>query len=116
MLLAPSIRVQKSQGGGGSPVIRGLRQIGVLLVLDGVRMNNGIFRSGHLQNAITVDPNSLERVEIIYGSSSVGYGSDALGGVVHYYTKTPKINNAKKFTNFFSSTFNSSRKRCSPFQ
>ncbi len=109
LLLAPSVRVQKSQGGGGSPVIRGFEANRVLLVLDGVRMNNGIFRSGHLQNAITVDPNSLERVEIIYGSSSVGYGSDALGGVVHYYTKTPKINNAKKLINFFSSTFNSAR-------
>ena len=109
LLLAPSVRVQKSQGGGGSPIIRGFEANRVLLVVDGVRMNNGIFRSGHLQNAITVDPNSLERVEIIYGSSSVGYGSDALGGVVHYYTKTPKINNAQKLTNFFSSTFNSSR-------
>ena len=109
LLLAPSVRVQKSQGGGGSPVIRGFEANRVLLVVDGVRMNNGIFRSGHLQNAITVDPNSLERVEVIYGSSSVGYGSDALGGVVHYYTKTPKINNAQKLTNFFSSTFNSSR-------
>ena len=109
LLLAPSVRVQKSQGGGGSPVIRGFESNRVLLVVDGVRMNNGIFRSGHLQNAITVDPNSLERVEIIYGSSSVGYGSDALGGVVHYYTKTPKINNAQKLTNFFSSTFNSAR-------
>ena len=109
LLLAPSVRVQKSQGGGGSPVIRGFEANRVLLVVDGVRMNNGIFRSGHLQNAITVDPNSLERVEIIYGSSSVGYGSDALGGVVHYYTKTPKINNAQKLINFFSSTFDSSR-------
>lgn len=109
LLLAPSVRVQKSQGGGGSPVIRGFESNRVLLVVDGVRMNNGIFRSGHLQSAITVDPNSLERVEIIYGSSSVGYGSDALGGVVHYYTKTPKINNAQKLTNFFSSTFNSAR-------
>ncbi len=107
--LAPSVRIQKSQGGGGSPVIRGFEANRVLLVVDGIRMNNGIFRSGHLQNAITVDPNSLERVEIIYGSSSVGYGSDALGGVVHYYTKTPKINNANKLINFFSSTFNSSR-------
>ena len=105
--MAPSIRVQKSQGGGGSPVIRGFEANRVLLVLDGVRMNNGIFRSGHLQNAITVDPNSLERVEIIYGSSSVGYGSDALGGVVHY-TKTQK-STMPKFTNFFSSTFNSAR-------
>ena len=70
-------------------LLEDLRQIGSLVV-DGVRMNNGIFRSGHLQNAITVDPNSLERVEIIYGSSSVGYGSMHLEGVVHYYTKTPK--------------------------
>ena len=94
LLLAPSIRLQKSQGGGGSPVLRGFEANRVLLVVDGVRLNNAIYRSGHLQNAITVDPNSIERVEVIYGSSSVGYGSDALGGVVHYYTKTPKINNS----------------------
>ena len=55
-------------------------------------MNNAIYRSGHLQNAITIDPNAIERVEVVYGSSSVGYGSDALGGVVHYFTKTPRIN------------------------
>ncbi len=53
LLLAPSVRVQKSQGGGGSPVIRGFEANRILLVVDGVRMNNGIFRSGHLQNAIT---------------------------------------------------------------
>lgn len=84
LILAPSIRLQKSQGGGGSPVLRGFEANRVLLVVDGVRLNNAIYRSGHLQNAITVDPNSIERVEVIYGSSSVGYGSDALGGVVHY--------------------------------
>ena len=83
---ASGIRVQKSQGGGGSPVIRGFEANRVLLVIDGVRMNNAIYRSGHLQNSITVNPNSLERTEIIYGPSSVGYGSDALGGVVHFYT------------------------------
>ncbi|MAU63404.1 MAG: TonB-dependent receptor [Flavobacteriaceae bacterium] len=92
------VRIQKSQGGGGSPVIRGFEANRVLLVIDGVRMNNAIYRSGHLQNAITIDPNSLERTEVIFGPSSVGYGSDALGGVVHFYTKTPKINNEKKWT------------------
>jgi hemoglobin/transferrin/lactoferrin receptor protein len=106
LLLAPSVRLQKSQGGGGSPVIRGFEANRVLLVVDGVRLNNAIYRSGHLQNAITVDPNSIERVEVIYGSSSVGYGSDALGGVVHYYTKTPKINNSRPLTNAFSSSYN----------
>ena len=106
LLYASGIRVQKSQGGGGSPVIRGFEANRVLLVVDGVRMNNAIYRSGHLQNSITINPNSLERTEIIYGPSSVGYGSDALGGVVHYYTKTPKINNEKKWTIKGMSSFN----------
>ena len=92
------IRIQKSQGAGGSPVIRGFEANRVLLVIDGVRMNNAIYRSGHLQNAITIDPYTLERTEIIFGPSSVGYGSDALGGVVHFFTKTPKINNEKIWT------------------
>ena len=74
LLLAPSVSLQKSQGGGGSPVLRGFEANRVLLVVDGVRLNNAIYRSGHLQNAITVDPNSIERVEVVYGSSSVGYG------------------------------------------
>lgn len=104
---APSIRVQKSQGGGGSPVLRGFEANRVLLVVDGVRLNNAIYRSGHLQNAMTIDPNSIERIEVIYGSSAVGYGSDALGGVVHYYTKTPKINNTQKLNNRISTQYNS---------
>jgi len=106
LLYASGVRVQKSQGGGGSPVIRGFEANRVLLVIDGVRMNNAIYRSGHLQNSITINPNSLERTEIIYGPSSVGYGSDALGGVVHYYTKTPKINNEKKWNIKGISSFN----------
>ncbi|MGB2171178.1 MAG: TonB-dependent receptor plug domain-containing protein [Flavobacteriaceae bacterium] len=109
LLIAPSVRLQQSQGGGGSPVLRGFEANRVLLVVDGVRMNNAIFRSGHLHNAITVDPNSIERVEVVHGSSSVGYGSDALGGVIHYYTKTPRINNSKRFTHNFSTHFNSAR-------
>lgn len=83
----PGIRVQKSQLGGGSPVIRGMESNRVLLVVDGVRMNNAIYRKGHLQNSITVSPLALERVEVVFGPTSVVYGSDALGGVIHYYTK-----------------------------
>ena len=64
----------------------------ILLVVDGVRMNNTIYRSGHLQNAITIDNNILERVEVLFGPSSIMYGSDALGGVVHYYTRNPEFN------------------------
>ena len=65
MAAVPGIKVQKSQFGGGSPVLRGMESNRVLLVVDGVRMNNAIYRKGHLQNAITVAPNQLDRTEIV---------------------------------------------------
>ena len=83
--------IQKSQMGGGSPVVRGFEANKVLLVIDGVRMNNAIYRGGHLQNAITVDAAMLERLEVIYGPGSLVYGSDALGGVVHFRSKNPQL-------------------------
>lgn len=83
--------VQKSQAGGGSPIIRGFEANRVLLVIDGVRMNNAIFRGGHLQNVLRIDQNMLDQVEILYGPSSVVYGSDALGGVMHFKTKLPTL-------------------------
>lgn len=86
-----NVFVQKSQQGGSSPVVRGFEASRVLLVVDGVRMNNLIYRSGHLQNAITVDQNMLESMEVLYGPASTLYGSDALGGVVHFRTKAPKL-------------------------
>lgn len=91
------IFVQKSQQGGSSPVLRGFEASRVLLVIDGVRMNNAIYRSGHLQNVITSDQNSLSRVEVMYGPSSTIYGSDALGGIVHLMTKSPVLSGDKKF-------------------
>ena len=83
--------VQRSQGGGGSPSIRGFEASKILLVIDGVRMNNLIYRAGHLQNIITIDNNMLDRVEILSGPSSTIYGSDALGGVISMYTIKPKF-------------------------
>ncbi|MFZ5941957.1 MAG: TonB-dependent receptor plug domain-containing protein [Bacteroidota bacterium] len=85
------VSIQRTQGGGGSPVLRGFEANRVLLVIDGVRMNNAIYRSGHLQNAITIDPSILERTEVIFGPVSTMYGSDALGGVIHYYTRDPQL-------------------------
>lgn len=81
------VYVQKSQFGGGSPVVRGFEANRVLLVVDGVRMNNAIYRNGHLQNAITVDPLALEQLEVIYGAGALAYGSDAVGGVVYFKTR-----------------------------
>jgi hemoglobin/transferrin/lactoferrin receptor protein len=94
-----SVMIQKSQAGGGSPIIRGFEANKVLIVIDGVRMNNAIFRGGHLQNVISIDPASLERTEIIFGPASVVYGSDALGGVMHFFTRTPRFseNDSVKF-------------------
>lgn len=86
-----NVFVQKSQQGGSSPVIRGFEASRVLLVVDGIRMNNAVYRAGHLQNVITVDQNMLETVEVIYGPASTIYGSDGLGGVLSFRTKTPVL-------------------------
>lgn len=83
--------VQKSQQGGSSPVIRGFEASRILLVVDGVRMNNAIYRSGHLQNVITVDQHMLDRVEISAGPASTLYGSDGLGGSIHLITRNVKL-------------------------
>ncbi|PID89629.1 MAG: TonB-dependent receptor [Bacteroidia bacterium] len=85
------IFIQKSQLGGGSPMIRGFSANRILIVIDGVRMNNAIYRSGNLQNVISIDPNGLENAEVIFGPGSVIYGSDALGGVMDFHTLDPKL-------------------------
>ena len=96
LLSSGDVFVQKSQQGGGSPVLRGFEASRLLLVVDGIRMNNLIYRAGHLQNAITIDPNILERVEILSGPGSTVYGSDALGGVIHFRTKNPAFGTGQK--------------------
>ncbi|WP_394352410.1 TonB-dependent receptor [Pelagihabitans pacificus] len=83
--------VQKSQLGGGSPMIRGFSTNRLLLSVDGVRMNNAIFRGGNLQNVISIDPYTVRNTEVIFGPGSVIYGSDAMGGVMNFYTKKPQF-------------------------
>jgi hemoglobin/transferrin/lactoferrin receptor protein len=89
--------IQKSQLGGGSPMIRGFSANAVLIVVDGVRMNNAIFRGGNLQNVINIDPNSLESAEVVFGPGSVMYGSDALGGVMDFHTMKPRLTTVDTF-------------------
>ncbi|MCB0266000.1 MAG: TonB-dependent receptor [Calditrichaeota bacterium] len=81
--------VQKSQLGGGSPMIRGFATNRVLIAVDGVRMNTAIFRSGNLQNVISLDPFATQRTEITFGPGSVMYGSDAISAVMGFYTLSP---------------------------
>jgi hemoglobin/transferrin/lactoferrin receptor protein len=83
--------VQKSQLGGGSPMIRGFATNRLLLSVDGVRMNNAIFRGGNVQNVISIDPFTVKNTEIIFGPGSVIYGSDAIGGVMNFYTEKPSL-------------------------
>ena len=87
-----NVFIQKSQQGGGSPVLRGFESNKVLLVIDGIRMNNAIYRGGHLQNALRIDQNMLSKAEILFGGGSVIYGSDALGGVMYFETMKPQLN------------------------
>jgi hemoglobin/transferrin/lactoferrin receptor protein len=99
--------VQRSQLGGGSPVIKGFEASRILLVVDGVRLNNAIYRTGHLQNVITIDDDILERVEILSGPASTVYGSDALGGVIHFQTKQPLLEKIQtNVSTRYSSGFN----------
>jgi Outer membrane cobalamin receptor protein len=82
-----AVFVQKSQLGGGSPMIRGFATNRVLITVDGIRMNNAIFRGGNIQNVISIDPFTLDRAEILYGPGTVIAGSDAIGGVINFYTR-----------------------------
>jgi hemoglobin/transferrin/lactoferrin receptor protein len=83
--------VQKSQQGGGSPMIRGFATNRLLYTVDGVRMNTAIFRSGNIQNVISLDPFAIENTEVFFGPGSVMYGSDAIGGVMSFQTLQPRL-------------------------
>ncbi len=81
--------VQKSQQSGGSPMIRGFATNRLVISVDGVKMNTAIFRSGNIQNIISIDPFSVEQTEVLFGPGSVIYGSDAIGGVMSFTTLKP---------------------------
>lgn len=90
------IFIQKSQQGGGSPMIRGFATNRLIYTVDGVRMNTAIFRSGNLQNVINLDPFATEKTEVLFGPGSVIYGSDAIGGVMSFQTLTPQMSLTEK--------------------
>ncbi len=101
------IFIQKSQQGGGSPMIRGFSANRLLYSVDGVRMNTAIFRSGNLHNVISLDPFALASTEILFGPGSVMYGSDAIGGVMAFQTLDPSFSSQNKWSGTFSSRFGS---------
>jgi outer membrane cobalamin receptor len=89
----PGLFVQKTNHGGGSPFLRGLTGNQVLLLVDGIRLNNSTFRYGPNQYLNTIGIFSVAHIEALRGSGSVQYGSDALGGVVHVFTESPRPGN-----------------------
>ena len=83
--------VQKTNHGGGSPFVRGLTGNQTLLVVDGIRLNNSIFRYGPNQYLNTIDPYTIRKIEVVPGTGSVQYGSDAIGGVIQLLTRDPEL-------------------------
>jgi hemoglobin/transferrin/lactoferrin receptor protein len=94
--ISGKVFIQKSQQGGGSPMIRGFATNRLLYSVDEVRMNTAIFRGGNIQNVISLDPFAMEHTEVLFGPGSVIYGSDAIGGVMSFRTLTPQFSLADK--------------------
>ncbi len=94
--ISGKVFIQKSQQGGGSPMIRGFATNRLLYTVDGVRMNTAIFREGNIQNVINLDPFAMENVEVLFGAGSTIYGSDAIGGVMSFQTMSPQLSHSDK--------------------
>ena len=85
------VLLQKTNHGSGSPYVRGLVGNQVLVLVDGVRLNNSTFRYGPNQYLSTIDPASIERIEVVRGAGSALYGSDAIGGVINVVTRRARL-------------------------
>jgi hemoglobin/transferrin/lactoferrin receptor protein len=96
LTISGKVFMQKSQQGGGSPMIRGFATNRLLYAVDGIRMNTAIFRGGNIQNVISLDPFATEQTEVVFGPGSVIYGSDAIGGVMSFQTLTPQFSSTTK--------------------
>lgn len=94
--ISGKVFIQKSQQGGGSPMIRGFAANRLLYIVDGIRMNTAIYRAGNIQNVISLDPFAIEKTEVLFGPNSVIYGSDAIGGIMTFQTLTPMLSKTIK--------------------
>ena len=83
--------LQQTTPGQGAAIIRGLKGSSVLHLVDGMRLNNAIFRSAPTQYFSLVPVSAVERVEIVRGTPTSLYGNDAVGGVVQLVTRVPQF-------------------------
>lgn len=91
MRIMPGVFMQKTNHGGGSPFVRGLTGYHTLILVDGIRLNNAIFRSGPNQYLNTVDPLMLSQIEVLRGPGSVQYGTEAIGGTIYLRSGEPQF-------------------------
>ena len=98
------LSIQKSQNGGGSPNLRGMEANRLLIIVDGIALNNTIFRSGHIQNTATINPFFLNSAEVLFGPSAVAFGNGAMGGAIIFTTKRPKNNGGHHFAQQYESS------------
>lgn len=89
----PSVLLQKTGPGQSSPFIRGLTGYRTLTLIDGVRINNSVWRSGPNQYTGTLDPYAFGSLELVRGPGAVLWGSDAMGGTLHARTAAPDASN-----------------------
>ena len=101
LMQTAGVFVQKTNHGGGSAFVRGFTGNQTLLMLDGIRLNNATFRYGPNQYLNTIDAFSVASIEVVKGSGSVQYGSDAMGGVIQLFSYDPGFSEK---TNWFGST------------
>ncbi len=89
--------VQKTNHGGGSPFLRGVTGNQTLILVDGIRLNNSVFRYGPNQYLNTIDAYTINKIEVVKGTGSVQYGTDAIGGVINLITSNPQFSADKNY-------------------
>jgi hemoglobin/transferrin/lactoferrin receptor protein len=95
--LTPGVFIQKTNHGGGSPILRGLTGNQTLLLIDGIRLSNATYRYGPNQYLNTIDIFGVGKIEVLRGSGSVQYGSDALGGTIQVFNNDVSISEQPKW-------------------
>jgi outer membrane receptor protein involved in Fe transport len=99
------VMMQRTAAGQASPFVRGLTGQQVLILVDGIRLNNSFFRRGPNQYFNTIDPGMIDRIEVVRGQGSVLWGSDAIGGVINLVTRGPNTHFGRNHSDYFSTEF-----------
>ena len=100
------VTIQESQSGGGSPNFRGMEANRLLIVVDGIPLNNAIYRSGHIQSSNIVNPFFIDNINLVTGPAATVYGDGAMGGAL--VINTVEENSFPKFKHIIEQRHESS--------